>query len=341
MYISDNEIRTRWIDDGHVHFRQERMMFDVVPYTVKYCKRALVMPNLKPPIRTGSEAMRYKAEIKKAAKRDSFEPLVTIKLLDSTTPHTVREAKRLGVIAGKMYPRGVTKNSEDGVLDPRTLYPTFEAMQECGMVLSVHAEMPGAFCTDAEKLYCDTIRELSRDFPRLRIVVEHVSSRHMIDTVCELPDRVAATITLHHLILTRHDFMGGGKVRPHHFFAPEPKRPEDRERIQWAACFGGPKFFFGSDSAPHPRKEKECEEGSCGAFSAPVVPSRLLAFFQEMKEMQQFEPFTSEYFALFYDLPRNEGEITLVRRPWQVPAMVAGEVVPLCARQMLEWDLAL
>jgi dihydroorotase len=208
-------------------------------------------------------------------------------------------------------------------------------MQECGMVLCLHAEDPSTFCIDREDAYIRILRQIAHDFPRLRIVVEHVTSRHMVDAVCELPDTVAATITVHHLLLTLDDVLGD-KLAPHNFCKPIAKRPEDRDRLVWAAKYGGPKFFFGSDSAPHPRGQKECASGCAGIFTAPVALELLTKWFLHQGEIEQLEPFVSENGARFYDLPLNEGEIILIREPWQVPAMI-GDIIPFLASEKMEW----
>lgn len=313
------------------------MLSNVAPHTARQFARALVMPNLTPPIRSGAEAVRYGKAVKAAAKTESFTPLLTIALTDKTSPRMITDARELGVIAAKLYPRGATTNSEEGVSNIQGLWPVYAAMEECGMVLSLHAEEPRAFCLDREKLFIPHITSFVRDLPRLRLVVEHVTTAEMVDLVCELPDTVAATITAHHLELTL-DHVIGDKVSPHAFCKPIAKRPKDRERLGWAAMYGGPKFFFGSDSAPHDRRNKECASGCAGIFSAPVAMQFLVTWFELQGDLAPLEPFVSESGARFYDLPLNQGEATLIRQPWQVPAM-CGDVVPFCAGQLMDWDL--
>lgn len=334
----DERMTFRWPDDWHVHLRQDQLLSDIARYTSRFFARALVMPNLVPPIRTGSEAVAYKKCIMKAVKGAAFEPLMTIKLLDATTPRMAVEAKALGVIAAKLYPRGATTNAEDGVSNIFKLFPVLAAMEECGLVLCIHAEDPSQFCMDREKACISVIREIVRTFPRLRVVVEHVTSAEMVEAVCELPDTVAATITAHHLLLTLDDVVGGN-INPHAFCKPIAKRPRDRDQLAWAAKYGGSKFFFGSDSAPHPRGKKECASGCAGIFSAPVALPWLAQWFEKEAALEQLEPFVSEHGARFYDLPLNQDEITLIRQPWQAPVLT-GDVIPFCAGQMMEWDLA-
>lgn len=348
MLIADQEtkrvteIRMRRPDDFHVHLRQDRMLRYVVRYTAEQFGRALVMPNLKPPIRSGGEAVRYQKEIMeavKAVKVNGFTPLLTIALYDDMHPRTILDARELGVIAAKLYPRGATTNAEDGVTEILKMSRIFEAMQKCGMVLCLHAEDPAAYCLDREVEYIKNVNYLAGSFPELKIVVEHVTSAAMIDAVQKLSKMVAATITAHHLVLTLDDVIGDA-LHPHAFCKPIAKHPLDRKKIGEVARFGEGKFFFGSDSAPHERGAKECAHGCAGIFSAPVALPFLATWFEQQGALRQLEPFISTYGAMFYGLPPNEGEVVLKRTPFHVPA-VTGDVIPFCAGQTLPWSVVI
>lgn len=315
-------------------------MRKLAPYTAAHFARALVMPNTDPPICTGAEAMAYRKEIKEIKDLPpSFEPLMTIKLMPFTTGEMVTEARAAGVIAGKLYPQGVTHNSADGVSDIRRLYEVFRAMSVCDMVLSLHAEVPGkdVYCLDREEKFIDVLYDIADEFPKLRIVVEHVTTAKMVQAVKELPDNVAATITVHHLFLTTNDVMDG-KLQPHNYCLPVAKRSEDRAALQRAVLSGSRKFFLGTDSAPHSREAKECAEGCAGIFTAPVAMPLLAKFFDERQELSRLEAFTSEYGAQFYELPLNAGKLTLKRvdRSPTIPPMIQG-VVPFWQGKTLPW----
>jgi dihydroorotase len=261
---------------------------------------------------------------------------MTIKLLDRTTPQIVREAKLAGAVAGKLYPAGVTTNSDDGVRYIQSLYDTFEVMQEVGMVLSLHGEAPEAFCLDREEAFLGILKDIAKTFPRLRIVLEHVTTNAAVETVQALPETVAATITAHHLVLTLDDVVGG-KINPHNFCKPLAKRPADRSALIEAAFSYSPKFFFGTDSAPHIRETKECAAGCAGCFTAPLALELLAHVADEHGlSLEGIQGFTSEYGAQFYGLPLNEGMVTFVREPWTVPDVLDG-VVPFWAGQTLNW----
>lgn len=323
-------------DDFHVHFRRGAMLENVLPHTAEHFGRALVMPNTDPPILTGADAHRYQEEILGACGgqfRQTFEPLMTIQIVPGTTPAQVREAKSVGVIAGKIYPRGLTTNSENGVVDYTALTPVYEAMQTCGMVLSLHGESPdaGVFCLDREARFLDTLKWIVERFPSLQIVLEHTTTAEAVKVVLGLPVNVAATITVHHLFLTLDD-VAGGKLKPHYFCKPLAKRPEDRAALIQAALSGNPKFFLGTDSAPHPRQAKECAACSAGIFTAPVALPLLAQFFSQHNKLDRLENFTSVFGASAYGLPSNAGTVTLglTEEPGaaaEVPAEYGG-VVP-------------
>jgi dihydroorotase len=265
---------------------------------------------------------------------------MTIKIVPSTTPATIREAKAAGVVAGKLYPEGVTTNSSDGVRDFMELADVFGAMAEAGLVLCLHGETPDAFCLDREEAFlAEVLPTIAASFPGLRIVLEHVSTAAAVEWVRgQAPagaHDVAATITVHHLLLTLDDVVGG-MLAPHHFCKPVAKRPADRAAIVAAAVSGDPRFFLGTDSAPHLRAAKEAAHGCAGVFTAPVALPLLAARFDEHDALDRLEAFCSGHGARFYGLPGNEGTVQLVREPWTVPADCAG-VVPLAAGTTLPW----
>jgi dihydroorotase len=322
-------------DDFHVHFRTGATLKTVVPYTAQWFKRALVMPNTVPPILTGADCRRYKEEILAAAKDTApdFEPLMSIKLTQRTTPGNIRAAYQAGAIIGKAYPAGVTTNAEDGIQDFDAMAPVFSAMEEIGMVLSKHGELPSAPCLSREVSFLPILCKLVEEFPNLRIVLEHLSTRKAVETVTCLPRTVAATITAHHLVLTIDDVIGGA-LNPHNFCKPIAQTADDRQALIDAATSGSSKFFFGSDSAPHLKCIKE-RAGGAGIFSAPVILPLLCQVFEEAEALGKLGDFTSKFGAQFYELPLNDGSITIVG---SVPEEIGG-IVPFMAGQKLSWHV--
>jgi dihydroorotase len=333
-----SKMQIRFPDDFHVHFRQGIMLHGVVNYTAAQFKRAMVMPNTEPPIKNGNDVRRYYDEIvgSIAPSYQGFEPLMTFKIMPTTTVEDVESVVGL-VIAGKLYPDGVTTNSQGGVTDFRALYPVFSAMEKNGIVLSLHGEKPGEFCLDREAKFLTTLFQIVKDFPNLKIVLEHVSTKSAVEAVEQLPDTVAATITLHHLELTLDDIVGSF-LQPHHFCKPIPKRYEDRDALLRAAFSGNSKFFFGSDSAPHLRERKECSEGCAGVFSAPVIIPSLIVLFEQHQHLDKLENFISVYGAQFYGLELNKGFLELVQEEWTVPSDCSG-IVPYKAGKSLPWKV--
>jgi dihydroorotase len=326
-------------DDFHVHLRDGWTLKQVLPATAEVFARALVMPNTTPPILNASDAIRYRSEILGECGKGGFTPLMTIQITDATVPETVRTASQAGVVAGKLYPVGVTTNSENGATDIKALYQVFGEMERAGMVLCLHGEEPGEFCLERESYFLDALEGLAGSFPRLRIVLEHLSSEEAVETVLALPETVAATITAHHLVLTLDDVIGG-KLQPHHFCKPLPKTPADRAALIEAAISGNPKFFFGSDSAPHRIPTKECADGAAGVFSAPTALPVLAGVFEHEDALDRFEAFVSGHGARFYGLSPNEGAITLERRPWKGRLRYCGEYVPFMAGKPIDWRVA-
>lgn len=334
------DLTLRRPDDFHVHLRDGAMLDDVAPETAKVFGRALVMPNLMPAVLSSDDALAYKERILKATQGTGFEPLMTIKVVDSTTPARIRKAKFMGVIAGKVYPVGVTTNSQDGVSDFSKLDPTFAAMEACGMVACLHGETPGIFCMDRESAFVSTtLTRLEEKFPRLKIVLEHISTSHAVDHVLHAGPNVAATITVHHLLLTLDDVVGDSGIRPHNFCKPIAKTYVDRAALVRAALSGNPKFFLGTDSAPHKKFVKECASGCAGVYSAPVAMPLLAGLFEQHNSLERLEAFTSEFGARFYELPLNEGKITLRRERWTVPNEYRGFVTPLWEGGYISWKV--
>jgi dihydroorotase len=337
-----NSLTIRRPDDFHLHLREGDMLRQIVPHSSEVFGRALVMPNTDPPVLTGADAERYRKEILAAVPPGhDFEPLMTIKIVPSTTPEVIRDARVAGVIAGKLYPEGVTTNSSDGVRDLMALDHVFEAMSDAGMVLCLHGETPDTFCLDREQQFLtDLLPMLAHSFPDLRIVLEHVSTAAAVEWVGnQQPDgahpNVAATITVHHLLLTLDDVVGG-LLSPHHFCKPVAKRPADRAAIVAAAISGDARFFLGTDSAPHPRAAKEAARGCAGVFTAPVTLPLLADLFESHDALGALDGFCSGNGAQFYGLPPNEASVRLVEDSWQVPVDCEG-VVPLAAGTTLRW----
>jgi len=340
-------------DDFHVHVRQGPAMAAYVADHAAIFGRGLMMPNTVPSIRDAVGLAEYRAAILRAATRvnPGYQPLMTFKVFipDSLeqggdVANQIADLKSAGAIAGKLYPAGVTTNSADGVSDLDALYPVLEAMQDSGLVLCVHGEDPDAFCLDREAAFLPKLNRVVCDFPRLRIVLEHVSTAAAVDWVSGQPDRVAATVTVHHLLHTLDDMLAG-HLQPHLFCKPLLKRPDDRSAIQSAVLSGSPRFFFGSDSAPHERVAKECDCGAAGIYSATVALPLLASFFEAREKLDLLAEFTGRFGAEFYGLALPNDELVLVRKKWVVPMTLhlgadgfsGGGVVPLAAGQELEW----
>ncbi len=333
------KIRIKKPDDFHVHLRTERTLECVAKFTAKQFKRSLIMPNTSPPILNAHDVAWYRCQIQKAA--PELLPLMTIQINGDTTPNMVLRARQAGAIAGKVYPKGVTTNSQNGVADFRVIYPVLEAMQKVGiMVLSLCGEDPWekATCLHREKMFLPTLFQLAGDFPELRIVLEHITTADAVAMIERLPANVAATITAHHLLLTIDDVIGD-LICPHNFCKPVAKFPGDRDALLKAATGGNPKFFFGSDSAPHLRKNKECSSGCAGVFSAPVALPLLTQIFDQHDALDKLEGFTAEFGADFYRLPQNTETIALEKCDWTVPRSIKG-IVPFMAGQTLHWQIA-
>jgi dihydroorotase len=310
--------------NAHTHLREGPLLNAFVLADAAVFAYSTVMPNTKhPTIRTGAQAMTYKSQIQEAAHGYDFTPLMTIWIDENTSPEMVMAAKSLGVKAAKLY-FGITTNAVDGMKDVRLLYRTFLALEMCDMPLLIHGEVSDddtVDCIDAEETFIPILRQIARDFPKLKIVFEHITTEAAVHAVEELPDTVAATITVHHLFVTMNH-MRKGKIRPDLFCLPEAKRIRDRKALRVAALSGNPKFFLGTDSAPHPRDAKICEEGCAGIFVPGIVALPLLAqLFDSYGLLDKLEDFTSTSGLAFYGIPRNTNSIKLVEVTWEPPGL--------------------
>ena len=340
-------ITIRQPDDWHLHFRDNEMLAETVPATARCFARAIVMPNLVPPITNASLAMAYKERILAARPEGSqFEPLMTLYLTNETTPADIAEAKAAGVTACKLYPAGATTNSDAAVKGINALYPVFEQMQKDGMLLLVHGEVTESHVDifDREKVFIDEYMvKIVKDFPALKVVFEHITTADAADFVLAHGDNVGATITPQHLLLNRNDLLVGG-VRPHNYCLPVLKRNTHQARLREVVAAGSKKFFLGTDSAPHAKHRKENACGCAGCYSAWSAIELYAEVFEQLGAMDKFEDFASNNGPDFYGLPRNEGTITLVKESWQVPELVTladgTEMVPFFAGQTLNWKLA-
>lgn len=317
MILTENEMRLRPPDDFHVHLRDGDMLEEVIGYTGKVFKRALVMPNLRPnPVLTGQDAIDYLRRIMDAREKmgcQGFEPLMTIQVTAETTPQIVSTARLLGVVAAKFYPQHGTTNSDNGLPSVSDIpEAVLKAMSDCGMVLCVHAEKPGEFVLDRERVCLGPMRRLCEDHPKLKIVWEHISTTDAATMVQNGPENLFGTITAHHLVLTLDDILARG-IRPDHHCMPVPNSPRDRDAVVAAAVSGNPRIGFGSDSAPHSESAKYCQNGAAGVFSAPVALPLLAHVFEKHRALDRLEDFVSRYGAEFYGLPLNEGEVVLTR----------------------------
>lgn len=321
-------------DDFHVHLRQGELLKNYAKTVAKEFGRILVMPNTVPPIASAENVRDYYAQIKSAAPQ--LDLLMTFKLNAKISADELVKMKEAGVVAGKYYPAGVTTNSEDGVSEFESIFPVVAEMEKLGLVLCIHGEEPSAFCLDREKEFIRRVEILAERFPKLRIVFEHLSTAAAVEAVKRLPANIAATITAHHLIHTLDDVIGGS-LQPHHFCKPLPKRPEDRKALREAAFSGNPKFFFGSDSAPHAQSKKECCCGAAGVYSAPVAIPVLIQLFESANALDKLPNFIAGFGADFYGIPRPTKTVTYINSPWTVPANVDG-AVPLFANQTLNWQ---
>lgn len=333
-------------DDWHLHVRDGDILSDVVPATAACFGRAIIMPNLVPPVTTAADAAAYRERILAAAKGTAFEPLMTLYLTESMTPETIREAKAAGVVAAKLYPAGATTNSDSGVKDIRNIYPVLEAMADFGMLLLVHGEVTDADIDifDREKVFLERVLAPTLEaFPNLKVVLEHITTADSAEFVQQhTGDNLAATLTPQHLMYNRNHMLVGG-IRPHLYCLPILKRNRHQKALRDAVASGDKRFFLGTDSAPHAKDRKEAACGCAGCYSAYGAIGLYADIFEELGILDKLEAFASFNGPDFYGLPRNTDTITLVRKPWTMPAelpLADGTIVPLKAGETVHWRLA-
>ncbi len=333
-------------DDWHLHLRDGVALKAVLPDTARQFARAIVMPNLRPPVTTTELALSYRQRILDALPEGAnFEPLMTLYLTDNTSANEIKKAKASGMIYGvKLYPAGATTNSDAGVSDLAKCTTTLEAMQAVGMPLLVHAEVTDSNVDvfDRERVFIERhMMALLRNFPALKVVFEHITTKDAADFVMESPCNVAATITAHHLLMNRNDMFKGG-IQPHYYCLPILKREEHRVALVKAAISGNSKYFLGTDSAPHAKHTKEAACGCAGMYTAHTAMELYAEAFENANALDKLEGFASFYGADFYGLPRNTEKITLVKESWLVPnELPLGDdsLVPLRAGQQIRWKL--
>ena len=341
-----DELSLQTPDDWHLHLRDGAAMAAVLPYTARQFGRAIVMPNLRPPVTTTAQAVAYRERILAALPEGStFEPLMTLYLTDNLPPDEIRRAKDAGIVAVKLYPAGATTNSDAGVTDLRKTYRTLEALQREGLKLLVHGEVtsPDIDLFDREAVFIDDVFEpLRRDLPELKVVFEHITTREAAQYVAESSAFTAATITAHHLLYNRNAiFMGG--LRPHYYCLPVLKREVHRQALVAAATSGSAKFFLGTDSAPHASVMKEASVCGAGCFTALSALELYAEAFDAAGALDRLEGFASHHGPDFYGLPRNAGTVTLRRQAYELPAAVPfGDALlkPLRGGETLGWKQA-
>jgi dihydroorotase len=341
-----NEITITRPDDWHLHVRDGDALKDVVPHTAAQFGRAIIMPNLKPPVTTAAQAVAYRDRIRAAVPQGmTFEPLMTLYLTDNLPADEIERAKDAGVVACKLYPAGATTNSDAGVTDLRKTYKTLEAMQRAGLLLLVHGEVtsPDIDLFDREAVFIDQqLIPLRRDFPGLKIVFEHITTREAAQYVTEADALTGATITAHHLLYNRNAIFTGG-IRPHYYCLPVLKRETHRLALVRAATGGNARFFLGTDSAPHPAHLKEHATGCAGCYTAHAAVELYAEAFDAVGALDKLEAFASFNGADFYGLSRNAGTVTLRRESWTPPVSVPfgqAELKPLRGGEPLAWRLS-
>lgn len=332
-------------DDWHVHLRDGEVLTDTVRDISRYMGRAIIMPNLVPPATTTELALAYRERIMAAQPQGDFTPLMVLYLTDNTTPEEIKKAKESGhIVAAKLYPAGATTNSDSGVTDIEKVFPALAAMQEVGMLLLVHGEVTDTAIDifDREKVFLETkLSKVVENFPTLKIVLEHITTKDAVEFVNNAPDNVAATITAHHLLYNRNHMLAGG-IRPHYYCLPILKRNSHQQALIEAATSGSKKFFLGTDSAPHSKDKKEAACGCAGAYTAHAALELYAEAFEEAGALDKLEGFASHHGADFYGLPRNTDTVTLTKSPWQVPdfyQLGSGQVVPIKAGDTIDWQV--
>ena len=346
--LSPNTLTITRPDDWHLHLRDGSVLADVLPHTAAQFARAIVMPNLKPPVTTTAMASAYRDRILAAVPKGmTFEPLIVLYLTDNTQPDEIRKAVESGFVHGvKLYPAGATTNSDAGVTDLQRCMPALEMMQELGLPLLIHGEVTDAEIDvfDREAVFIDRILQpLRKQLPQLRIVFEHITTQEAVHYVRDAEGPIAATITAHHLLYNRNAIFKGG-VRPHYYCLPILKRETHRRALMQAASSGNPRFFLGTDSAPHSKGLKEHSCGCAGCYTALHAMELYAHAFEEAGALDKLEGFASFFGPDFYKLPRNKDHITLQRQEWIVPeelVMQSITIVPLDAGATLAWKLVL
>jgi dihydroorotase len=332
-------------DDWHLHLRDEANMSSIVSATAHSFARAIVMPNLKPPITTCEQALAYRERICAALPlKSKFNPLMTLYLTDNTQKTEIAKAHDSEhIVAVKYYPAGATTNSDQGVTDLRRVWQVLEAMQSYDIPLLVHGEVTASSIDifDREQIFIEQVLDpLLEHFPNLRIVLEHITTQDAVEYVMNASPHLAATITVHHLLLNRNDLLAGG-IRSHHYCLPVLKRERHREALLHAATSGNPKFFLGTDSAPHAQSAKESACGCAGIYSAPAALALYAQVFEQAQALDKLEGFASFYGADFYKMPRNTETVTLEKRSWRMPSHFEfgdSHVIPLYAGAEIHWQ---
>jgi dihydroorotase len=334
-------------DDWHLHVRDGVVLQNVVPHTTRCFARAIIMPNLKPPVTTVQQALAYRERILASVPTGStFEPLMTLYLTDNTSPAEIRAAvDNPHLHAVKYYPAGATTNADSGVTDISKTYAVLEVMEELGLPLLIHGEVtdPAVDIFDREAVFIETILvPLLQQYPKLRVVLEHITTRQAVEFILATPNNIAATITAHHLLMNRNAMFQGG-IRPHHYCLPVLKRESHRQILVKAATSGNPKFFLGTDSAPHAKNAKESACGCAGMYTAHAAIEFYTEVFEQADALDKLEGFSSFFGADFYGLPRNNDTITLRKQEWTVPPTLAfadETLIPLRAGETVKWKLS-
>ncbi len=332
-------------DDWHVHLRDGEVLADTVRDISRYNGRALIMPNTVPPTTTTEQALAYRERILANNNSATFSPLMSLYLTDNTSPEEIYKAKETGlIVAAKLYPAGATTNSDSGVTSAKNIYPVFEAMEKAGMLLLIHGEVTthDVDIFDREKTFLETVlAPIVKDFPNLKVVVEHITTADAAEFVKNANENVAATITAHHLLFNRNHMLVGG-IKPHFYCLPILKRNTHQQALIEAATSGSKKFFLGTDSAPHAKDKKENACGCAGSYTAHAALELYAEVFEKAGKLENLEAFASQNGPDFYGLPRNQDQVTLEKSVWKVAeTMPFGSqvVVPIKAGEEIEWSV--